>query len=449
MALFGSMVILPTFLFLFTLSFDIAGFYNELNRAQVTVDDAALYAHNFLPDTQAAQTAAQRYVDQFSRLRGQLSTSSTSDSISLMYSSVYRWWLGAFFNHADGIPFTVSSSSGSAATHISILVDSSRYTAPASGEVTWGNSVEWREAPILSAQVFRNRNGEPVSAAHATQQCFNPVSRALKYSALSLLSYFSSFPKNSVGIGFFPGHRSAVELIQSTSSYTPSALDLDPNYLTVTHDVVRHFDCLLIARDIHSPEQYKTPTSEPEYGNILDGFFPDLPSRQELLWSRSVGEGSADIGEVLRTLEAELLGAQKRSESKSSGLSYRPTKLGVVLLGDMPRRGSRRFPDNAVKESLAVRIQSIIASQLGGDVIPQELRGALRLFFIILAHQEVHSAREEAEELQRFFDTLLTESHVSSENISLQVLYGGDPSGLAQAVIRSVVLQSRTKLLRR
>jgi len=414
--LFILAIVLPLLFFGLSLSVDLGKYYRESQAIQTALDDAARHAYRFLPYVQQARTAAFSYLSRINGLAEKTMIAVDSDTITLRYGGAATLSLADYFGVKVAVPVTAYVQVRGAPVDAMIVMDGGAHLAPpVAGGVGWGQPADWPAAYFFQFENPLALNGSPIDPRLATQQCFNPYFSALKQAAINTYSYLQRFDLNAVGLGFYPGAGSPVDIVRNLE---PGGLRPQPgntgeaDFMDYEELTASNAYCAAAAEREPNWEPYQFPLpaegTETGLGNkpqfmITPGSWklnPDyipVMSAREVIWSRAAHPNSnGDTAAVLNTIHSVLIGAP--NVSKRGGLKNRAIKTAVIFAGDVPRQEAIRFPEGAVPaalrfplakirrdiqaENLIFRLYYVLAVTDGNNDASFEGRiGALRDFF--------------------------------------------------------------------
>ncbi|MCB0333144.1 MAG: hypothetical protein KDD55_06565, partial [Bdellovibrionales bacterium] len=125
--IFVAAVILPVLFFLFSLTFDIAHYFTQRRNAQMVIDEAALYAHRYLPYTTAAASAAEGYLSRYGFLVDKVAMNITPDTVALQYSDEVSLTFASYFGAGIDVPINAYTRTQGTPYDVFLLMDTASY----------------------------------------------------------------------------------------------------------------------------------------------------------------------------------------------------------------------------------------------------------------------------------------------------------------------------------
>lgn len=401
---FVAAVLLPLIFFLFSLSIDVAKYYQEQRRVQKILDDTAMYAHRFLPYTEAAAAAAEAFLEQYPAYSEQVSVSAESDQIVLHHEGESRLMFARYFGINKGIPLAVYSRTQGTPFDTVIMIDTSAYLAPeVLSEAAWGDEALWPEASFFVNDFptqYKNINGllTPLNLRVLTQQCFNPAFSAIKLASIRTYQYLASFKLNSVGVSYFPGITEQPGVLRPVSPPPVANAPLDITFPVYGGQYMRSDYCAAAAERELQHSAYRFPELatnmsglwQPPAGAPLsmvkqdswryDEVYNPFLTLHQAIWSLSAKDNLQHRQEVvalLSNMKVQLVGALSNEERK--GLVNRPMKTGIIFAGDVPWHNDERFPSGDSIDTLEQEFEAL-------RVAAQEHELRFNLVYVLFPH---------------------------------------------------------------
>ena len=458
--------LLPFLFFLLTIGLDVSRFYLERQRAQKQIDDAALFAYRYLPDSAAAEAAARNYLALYTPEAAETSISATADTITLALSSKYAVVFSQALGLDISLPIELEARAKGTPVDAFIALDTSSYLAPSIySNSPWDNSEVAQYFQSLNRGYIDNTGQEITYNSNVlAEHCFNESFSALKRAAIGLVTHLSSFRWNAFGLGFFPGEGA---LVGNAAGLATPEFDVIRPVLAANIKVqgtaetfleeyqtnaISSFDCAAAAENEYANTRYQFPLLNPAASTI--GPLTDAATKQiatahsqaltaaEAIWLRPVNiHRDAETDSVLKTIRTQLLTAPYLAERGI--LAAQPLKYAIILAGDVPRVGGLRFPAPAVQETLATTLQ-----QLQSELIAAKM--VMKLNYIVLdhAHSPATTLATETAELADYFQTL-TASGGSNAGLELRALYAASPDVLLGELLGALTQDRRTAVISR
>jgi len=447
--------VLPLFWVIYTLTLDLGGYFTEAQRVQKSLDDAAMHGARFLPFPEVARGAAERALAR-GGLTAHTTISASADELSLLYTTSHPFAFPALLGLNAALPLRLTARTRGTPYDVFIALDLSSYLAPAIVNgigAPWGNSGSWPPAQFFATSFSLPWQGHPIDPRLLTQQCFNPAISSLKRAALETFEHLGAFRMNTVGVALYPGTGSEVTILHPV---TPAAGPGGVSFLTnaMLYPGLRNEHCAAAAEQEVWHEAYRFPEANrrlpPEERSgtpeamILPpswDFNPAWASQlllREVIWSSGVRGERGDLGDLLTTMRAELLGAPARPER--GGLVNEVLKSGIVLAGDVPWVGDERFPAPGVLAALEARLGA-----LREDIAATGAR--LKLYYVVFAHEGNTGVAGLVPALRDFFAGQELASPEGS--LEIELLYGADPAFLADRAVSAMILDRRTEVIAR
>ena len=214
---FVAAFVIPFLFFLFSLSLDLSKYYTETQKAQKAADDAALFAYRFLPFGDQAVIAARNFLNDYGNLAEGAEITADGHSVSIALNATSALSFARLFGLQAGVPMAAYARAWGTPLDAFIALDSSAQLGPAVPTGTpWGESDQWPAAYFFDALHPLYNQGVQIDPRLLTQRCFNPAFSALKKAAIAAYDYLSISPQNAVGVGFYPGAVSPLDLARDT-----------------------------------------------------------------------------------------------------------------------------------------------------------------------------------------------------------------------------------------
>jgi hypothetical protein len=229
----------------------------------------------------------------------------------------------------------------------------------------------WPTADYLKADgLFKHVSHPKIAGSNVhqrilTQQCFNNIYSPMKELTIRLYDRFSANPSNQVGVMSGPGGAGRIVQIKPIASKTSNQGNFEFYRSSDTADEW----CYAIAEREESHPGYQFPDSAESLGfakkpsellSSANGTIPANKSHQitvqEAIWSRAVQRNSGrtsktlNIKKVILAVGNQLLGAP--IQTGRGNLSDDISSTAFFILGDFPRVGGARFPEQAVKTKI-------------------------------------------------------------------------------------------------
>ncbi len=503
LTMFIAFVILPILFFLFTLSLDLSMYYTSAQRAQKVVDDAVLYAHRFLPSQTSAEQAANLYIQQntpnFDLQKSSATVTAGNDFIEVNFQNSITLTFASLLGIGDGnlaLPYSVTALARSTPLDIFMAIDTSSYLAPnplGSADKAWGESNYWPEAYYFEHErkVFRveegstSSNGQVLAARLATQQCFNPVFSELKRAAIQIYDYLGNFDLNYIGLGFYPFTGADLDIARmplKPGERNPKPENVSDNigeadFNTVNGSIFVNNSLCAAAAETETNrtsghDGYKFPQrslnirqtisnnyacsqsiTDPISGNFNADFQQCLHAR-DVIWSQAVSPTSEQhFPNTLRTLNSELIWAISQDKERG-GLIDSVSKVGIVLAGDVPRIGNKRFP--LTEDIINQEVKSELSDSLNATVKLISDNGQQRkinytLLYVIFAHQGINDSKwdQRITELQKYLYEFNNTTLPNGSSFKIRLFVADSPQRLVNELLSLVLMQKRSVMIAR
>lgn len=468
MSVFVAAFVIPFLFFLFSLSLDLSKYFTETQQAQKAADDAALYAYRFLPYSTKAALAARNYLSSAGSLAESAEISADSYSVSIAINTASDLSFARFFGLQAGIPIAAYARAWGSPLDVYIAVDSSAVIAPAVPDgAAWGDPQQWPAAGFF--ELHGPSLAGDVRADLLTQRCFNPAFSAIKYAAIWTYDYLSASPHNAVGVGFYPGVLSALDVAREVVPGGAVAAGRGEALLGTQQNTLygRHEWCAAAAEAETFHEQYRFPEFstviprlwDPENGrpaSMIEGpnwsfnadYQPHLQAR-EVIWSRAASEvsdgsaGGPSISAVLRDISGKLLAAPTVSSRRA--LAGRPRKSAIIFAGALPREEDGYFPSAQVQAAMMDEF-AWIREQV------QTWKTNMRILYVLFPHPGNESGDfvNGVERLQEFFDSQSFDSNGSNPpDFEVSLVFATNPQELKRQVPALLLLERKAAMLAR
>ena len=458
---------LPLLFFLLSISFDFSRYYLERQRAQKQLDDAALFAHRYLPAAASSEAAALRFLALYSPYASEAVAHASSDSITLSLKTNFPVIMSKPMGLQISLPLEVESRVKGTPFDVLLAVDTSAYLAPSVfSSRSWDSlgSATYFESLRRTYLVAGGREVE-YERTVLSEQCFNEVFSALKRTTLGLYSYLASFRWNAVGLGFFPGggivsgsypglSTPQFDLVRPILGSNDKVQAAAEAFLEeYQSSAVGNFDCAAAAELETGVGQYQFPLLNP--AGISAGPLADMTSRRfnpdriatlsvgEAVWFRAVNPHQyAQVGGLLQALRTQLLGAPLIAGR--GNLAARPLKRAIILAGDLPRESGRRFPDASVIESITHEFELLIA-----QLEAQQL--TMKISYVVVDHRHSPSMAlaQESAALADFFLSITKATGSKQQVLEAKVLYAASPDVLTNELLSALTQDKRTAVISR
>lgn len=458
-------LVLPLMFFLFSLSVDLSMYHSESQKAQKAADDAALYAYRFLPFAAQAASAAESYLQRYEQLSKGAQVVTDNQSVSIKVRSEVALHFASLFGVDLQIPVEAYASVWSSPLDALVLLDSSAHSAPApllSG--AWGTSSEWPAAYFFSNIKRFYEGGVALDDRAVTQQCFNPVLSNLKLAAIRTYDYLSAGHLNGVGVGFYPGNLTALDLAREVLPGGERSAQLgEADFVQVNaSDYAADQYCAAAALLEPAHQEYLMPVApaaigggfspDPGTEQMLDpgnwsfnpAFQPFLQTRQ-VIWSRAAQNSeSGNFPGVLQQARSLLFGSAVRTER--AALSGKTRKALFVYSSDLPFYNGERFPGlyNSVQHELTSAFSKVRA-----DI--ESFKQKLSIYYVVLRHENEPAGMDQAiQGLAEFFASQeLDQFGNKLVDFDVRLFQASDASELSSSVISNLLLDKRSGVVRR
>ena len=470
MMLFVAAVILPLLFLFFAFTLDIEKYFRDKARAQHAIDEAGLYAFRLLPDVERARQGAQLYLNvNASAIAPYTKIQAAAEGLSLSVEAGSRVSFASFFGGREGsadvlnLPVQVYSRVQGAPLDAFVAMDASAYLAPELGQSTaWGEAGTWPSATLFAGSSPHVRivdaRQRTIDGRLLTQQCFNPVYSVLKRVTIALYETLAASAQNAVGIGFFPGGGMGVDIAREILPRAAGSAEAVWVAGAQTDAGVVSDYCLAAAHYESAQPQYWVPAfdpSRPAHGwrsepapaeAVLPGawlYNPDYAALRvrEVVWAQAVRppQWQCETEAVLEVV-AHRLGAARALAARGA-LRGSSLGLGVIIAGDVPRKGARRFPDVEVSEALRAK-----AAQLATLLSQAQTRLGIRqrIYYALLSDHPGLSARigrAEIEELSAFFRS------ISSEKLEVKLIVAPRAEVLERKGVESLLAEQKVPII--
>jgi len=464
--IFVATIILPLFIFLLGITLDVSRYYSESRQAQTVLDQAALYGYRYLPFTDAAQTAVMNYLNQYQDMSAGTSITTTPDTISLSFSRNFNTLFTKYFGIDVEVPIALFSQSTGAGIDALILMDTAAYLGP---DITFPFDAPWDSQPVST--FFQNEfpiyhdlgeTGEPelLDPLLATQQCFNPAFSALKIATIRTYEYISTFSRNRVGLGFYPGLGGFIDFARpvapSASDGEPSDVHFLPYYgsLVSTHLCAAAAERELFHSGYQMPESVSGMTGlwQPQAGapvNMISPlnwqFDPDYSAylqAKETIWSRvrrANPQNSPDMIALLQSTGSALMSTAPNSNTRS-------LKSIIIFAGDLPYVAGSRLVDSSGIQNPAAA--AAIQQELGILAELAEQNGILaKLYYVIFPHQGNQDGFNQGiTTLSSLFEQIPTDTDQDG-SFSAALLWGSSANEVQESLMAYLALDRRLGIL--
>lgn len=450
--LFAATVLFPIIFFLLSISLDLTQLYAERASVQRVIDQAALYAYRFLPFQVQARHAVDTYLRSLSSIHGSYETYIDSGQVEITYHGRAPFFFAAFVGNSVGIPYDLHTRVRGTVMHAVVMVDSSSSVAPVSTEELWGAPALW---PAANLFIHFKPFGSTVSPRFITQQCFNPAFNIIKRSAIGILDYLSSFSKNSVALGFYPGTLSSIDLVKNAQRSGTMLSDIRLGYFnTANSPYAKNSFCLAASEEIQHENPYEIPkkVNFTEIPHIPLGRLTDQVnylvtsdsianiSMREVLWSRAIRPGQVSIQQILERSLAVLQdgGTYNQFEDKNR-IAELPVDSIIILSSGLPKEGNAIFPDAIVQLSLKNSIMRIMETHRSNN-------HRTLLYFVIFDPFLNQIDISQIEALQTFLNQLIENNEVG-QRFQARVVHSDHSDDIPTGIIRSLVLENNTAII--
>lgn len=465
LTLFTALIVLPTLFFILSLTFDLSLYYTATRRAQRMADEAVMYAYRFLPAQEESRKALELYLAQHApkaaSARSEISIS--SDFITLVYKGLWPLTFARLAGADLSLPFNVTSSARATPLDIYLALDTSSYLAPeVLGNEAWGEPGVWPAADYFNHERFfykldpatSSPTEEQIDPRIVTQQCFNEAFSPIKQAAVQLYDYAGSFALNSVGVGFYPGYKLALDPAREVTE--PGKGDAAPEaFLESIYGGLYQsslFCAAAAAKEINHPDYRFPPASsqlrdpelcpgslmtfDSESGKVADDYLSCIQTRQ-VIWSRPVFPGLGhDFPSVVRELSSSLAAARVRNDR--SGLLASSSKVGIILAGGLPMSGTLRFPHPDVYSRLeqSLRIAASEAEKFEYDYS----------LYYVLFHRADSLDTEALDDLRTLFNQI-NEGDLTKGSFKVKLFFAENATQAINELLSLLILQKRTVML--
>lgn len=402
------------------------------------------------------------------------------------------------------VPLYVSSRVRGTPFDTVIAIDRSYYLSPdILNQETWGNRAEWPESrffrdehPVVAKFFDPNIGTEreiSVNPRTATQQCFNPAFSALKLAGVQVFDALNSFHLNYTSILFYPGGYSGVTILrdihQQTSKPEATFTEIfqaqgtngtqtlndeyyDRDGTQVPRSVVLNNLCAACAESSSTPSNYWFPgrsdtgldplAGKPRMINTsgwtYDPAYDQFLLASEVIWSRSairsVGiQKEPSIKEVLDASFASVFSLDPLDSR--SGLKGRSIKNILIFAGDVPRENGQRFEQSGAQDNVNIAMKESFQNfrnyleRINALAPPESPAMILNIYYLLFAHDGNKLAGESGRvaDLRRFLDEESLFNGQKRPYFNMQLLYGEDPSSMAQGLVGILLLTQKSGVL--
>lgn len=459
LTLIAALFLLPLAIFVTSLSLDLSRYLFESESTQKILDDAALYAHRFLPFQDEAVQAARTFLSRH-ELHGQrldqltqVSVSEDRGTVQLHFEGQSPLTFAQFFNPDLSIPLVLKSVAAGTPFATTVVMDTSSYLAPPFSGPAWGDELEWPTAQLFQSLYY----DAPVSPRLISQQCVNPVFAPLKRAAARVFEHVAASAQHAAGLLIAPGSEAAVEVARDTA---PNGLGPNTVQFSEYAELYRGNTLCLAAAEQEWPDSPNAfpvdrrgmygitdldrpqPIVIPGQWRLNPEAAPYLTAR-ELLWGQAArADRVADTALVLRVLRSQLVAA--RLGGDGGGLSHSVARRAVVLLGDVPHAAGQRIgAGNQAAQLIAAELE-----QFGAEA--EDYAVDLELIFAIAPHaavmQDGFSAR-----LETFRQMLEGSARLDlpQGRFATKLVVSSTPQELEGSVLQQLLLERRSAVIAR
>jgi len=462
--IFVATIILPLFIFLLGITLDVSRYYSESRQAQTVLDQAALYGYRYLPFTEAAHSAVTNYLGQYQDMSAGTSISTTPDTISLSFSRNFNTLFTKYFGIDVEVPIALFSQSTGAGIDALILMDTASYLGP---DIPFG--APWGSQPVSTFlqnefPIYHDLGGtgelQLLNPLLATQQCFNPAFSALKIATIRSYEYISTFSRNRVGLGFYPGIGGYIDfarpITSSTSGEEPSDVQFLPYYgsLVSTHLCAAAAERELFHTGYHTPESVAGMTGlwQPQPGapvNMVSPlnwqFDPDYSpylQAKEAIWSRvrrANPQNSPDMVALLQSTASALMSTAPNSNARS-------LKSIIIFAGDLPYVAGGRLVNSSGAQNPTA--YAAIEQELGVLADLAKENGIFaKLYYVIFPHQGNQAGFTQGiATLSSLFEQIPTDTDQDG-NFSAALLWGSSANEVQESLMAYLALDRRLGIL--
>lgn len=132
------------------------------------------------------------------------------------------------------------------------------------------------------------------------------------------------------------------------------------------------------------------PIARRRFRRIIDDETHELDARDlrsvsipDVLWTRAVQHGTVDISKIMKDAAGQLFAENGGQRGR---YSQEVSAAAVLLLGDFPHEGSKRFPNGRVNSAIQSAVQEI-------DELAKTVNREITFFFIVAQHAGVYGAK--------------------------------------------------------
>ncbi len=489
MTLFMMLVVFPIILFGLFLAIDLRRYHEASAAVQADLDNAVMSAAHSLPFQQDAASVARRYLALYNRALygvggegvggGKVSLSTQGDSISLRYDGDIALTFGQILSMlsagSESTPVGVSAFAEARLTPFDVFIAmdaSAAYLAPlnAVGSTPWGSELEWPSASFFRNEFSFMGSGETIDARIATQQCFNRPLIAMKTAVINAYTYFSSFERDQVGVGVYPGYGTTLDVVRPVRARSDAAAVVGgaeavlPSYIGHNRADVyclaaaEREDTFLSYR-FPAPNSYLTawtPSSTVPVNRVLapeweiDSAFVPVASVSEVLWG-SVARGGtpADFGQLLNEATARVLGAPV--PDARAGLRAVSLKQLFIFAGDVPWVNGVRWSPGALTEETAMKNAiGALRDEVVTTLAPYNMQ--LKVTYVLFEHEgngPAGAISSVVPQLSTLFSDAAARDGVPSKAFSIEVQYVQDSDVFTKNLMPLLTLGQRSVVLSR
>lgn len=361
--LYGMLFTLPFLIFIGATVTDVASYYGQIKKAQHVADEAVFIGQKYLPYQEAATSAVLEYLRSKGYAPEGIDLEIEGDRVALTLEAPSTMTFARYFQRDAEYTHTVFASAQSKPIDAALIMDTSFYLGPdLFGEEAWGDERDWPTAQVFedNIQIENTSAGKRVDPRIATQQCFNRLFSPLKRATLAIYDYLSAGELNAVGVSVYPGTAPFIRQIRPVKPQPQpgSPSDIDP--AEYKSEEFRGSYCAAAASMELQHLSYRAPDSSnyiPKNwtpadgaGQIVDNqdyLFDDAygpyMTMRDAIWSQAVSRHSGSVRDIFTNIKTQLYAAEiveTRARLKQS-----PTKLGIVIMGGLPRDRGYVYPD--------------------------------------------------------------------------------------------------------
>ena len=207
---------LPCIFVAFMLLMDLGGLFTKFEQQQELADSAVLLGTRFLPHTQSATGAVQRYLIGQGVAPSDFTINASAVQVNVQLRKNIPITFAEFFGAAAAFPLSVVASARSNFRDVVLVMDSSSYLAPdVLTSAGAPNTASWPGYP--AGQVYTPAgssvgmpaagfafSGQPLDPTVLSQQCLNSDFVALKLAAIAAYDHFSARSDDALSVLFAP-----------------------------------------------------------------------------------------------------------------------------------------------------------------------------------------------------------------------------------------------------